>query len=168
MQAEIIIFILICLAVAAGLVFATYWLTRVRWQNRLDMARSANSARWQSAAQEDQSKLDKAVAAAQRRIDQARSEGVDHANISWKTGIEEGKRILASANAKAYDQKEVLGLALAVSHRGRVRVRIVAGDGGHHLLLHSPAGYKNKARASELLERIQQARLVRVEDITTQ
>ena len=33
--------------------------------------------------------------------------------------------------------------------------------------MHSPAGYKNKDRANEILERIQQARLLRVEDYET-
>ena len=152
MQAEIIIFILTCLAVAAGLVFATYWLTRARWQSRLHRVIGANILREQETARAAQRKLDEAVAAAHASAEQ--------------TGIEEGKRILACEFGKVQDQREVLGLALATSHRGRVRVRIVDGDGGHHLLLHSPAGYKDKARALEVLERIQQARLVRVEDIT--
>ena len=92
-----------------------------------------------------------------------------------QAGIEEGKRILAHEIAKDHNRAEkggaskrasasspATGVALAVSQRGRVRVRIV--EDGHHLLLHSPAGYKNKARATKILERIQQARLLRVED----
>ena len=43
-----------------------------------------------------------------------------------------------------------------------MRVRIVADD-GHHILLHSPAGYQME-RAILILERIQRARLVRVEE----
>ena len=154
MQAEIIIFILTCLAVAAMLVFVTHGFTRARWRERMDVAL----------------KEEQAVAriTEERRLDRCEKLTTAAEATARAAGIEEGKRILACANAKAHNQKEVLGLTLAVSHRGRVRVRIVDGDGGHHLLLHSPAGYKNKARASEILERIQQARLVRVEDITTQ
>ena len=161
MQAEIIIFILTCLTVASGLVFATYWLTRARWQKRWDSAVQAQRRQDQTAA----NNLDKSVQEAQRKLDEAVAKQAD---ISWLEGIKRGKSILAGEISKAHDQQEVLGLALAVSHRGRVRVRIVDGDGGHHLLLHSPAGYKNKARASEILERIVQARLVRVEDLTPQ
>ena len=149
MQAEIIIFFFACLAVAAGLVFATHWFTRARWRTRLDVAQEAYRRQEKRTAIEAARKLEQTEAV-------VRAEAL-------AAGIVEGKRILACANAKAYNQKEVLGLALAVSQRGRVRVRIVDGD-GHHLLLHSPAGYKNKARANELLERIQQARLLRVED----
>ena len=150
MQAEIIIFILTCLAVAALLILATHWFTRARWRTRLDMASGANIRYALAASTAAQSRLDEAVADAEET---AREEG-----------IEEGRRSLACANAKAYNQKEVLGLSLAVSQRGRVRVRIVDGDGGHHLLLHSPAGYKNKARATKILERLLDARLLRVED----
>ena len=148
MQTEIIIFILTCLAVAAGLVFATYWLTRARWRTRLTCVIQAHRHKRDESARIDLSLLDEAVEAARASAHQA--------------GIEEGKRILAGEISKAHDQKEVLGLALAVSQRGLVRVRIV--EDNHHLLLHTPAGYKNKARAIEVLERIQQARLLRVED----
>ena len=153
MQAEIIIFILTCLAVAAGLVFVTYWLTRARWRERMDVALKEEQAVARITEERRLDRCEKLTTAAE-------------ATARALSGHREGKRILACEIAKAYNQKEVLGLALAVSHRGRVRVRIVDGDGGHHLLLHSPAGYKNKARASEILERIQQARLLRVEDIT--
>ena len=148
MQAEIIIFILTCLAVAAGLVLATYWLTRARWRTRLDVAQEAYRRQEKRTAIEAARKLEQTEAV-------VRAEAL-------AAGIEEGKRILACENAKASNQKEVLGLALAVSQRGRVRVRIV--EDNHHLLLHTPAGYKDKARANKILERIQQARLLRVED----
>ena len=159
MQAEIIIFILTCLAVATGLVFVTYWLTRARWRTRLDVAQEAYRR------QEKRTAIEAAAAAAGLSL---LNEAVEFARAEkWEAGIEEGKRILAGEISEAHDQKEVLGLALSVSQRGRVRVRIVDGEGGHHLLLHSPAGYKDKAGAIEILERIEQARLVRVEDFET-
>ena len=148
MQAEIIIFILTCLAVAALLILATHWFTRARWRTRLDVVIEAYRCERNTKALKEERRLEQAVAYAEEGAHQA--------------GIEEGKRILACENAKASNQKEVLGLALAVSQRGRVRVRIV--EDNHHLLLHSPAGYKDKARANKILERIQQARLLRVED----
>ena len=153
MPAEIIIFILTCLAVAAGLVFATHWFTRARWRIRLGLAnrhiRDVDLIK-QVDATTAQNRLEQAVAYAEEGAHQA--------------GIEEGKRILAGEISEAHDQKEVLGLALSVSQRGRVRVRIVDGEGGHHLLLHSPAGYKDKAGATKILERLLDARLLRVED----
>ena len=154
MPAEIIIFILTCLAVAAGLVLVTYWLTRARWHTRLDMASGANIRHEQEAA-----------TAAQSRLDAGRG-GRPRREMGAPGGHRRGQahpRLRQSA--KAHDQKEVLGLALSVSQRGRVRVRIVDGEGGHHLLLHSPAGYKNKARATKILERlISMPDLLRVED----
>ena len=143
MQAEIIIFILTCLAVAALLILATHWFTRARWRTRLDVAHEAYRRQEKRTAIEA---AEAGLSLLNEAVEVARAE-------KWEAGIEEGKRILAAcANAKAYNQKEVLGLALAVSQRGRVRVRIV--EDNHHLLLHSPAGYKDKARANEILERL--------------
>ena len=159
MPTEIIIFIFIltCLAVAAGLVLGTYWLTCARWHTRFGRRRMKPPPQ----PKQKRIRLDEAVEAATRPNPEPKS-----APAHEEAG-RASKRASASSptkSAKDHNQKEVLGLALSVSQRGRVRVRIVDGEGGHHLLLHSPAGYKDKARATKILERLLDARLLRVED----
>ena len=156
LQTQVIVFVVVCLAAALFLVIGTQQIVKAKWQERLRLrliaVRSEHEEAEVRANRQAKANLVQAVEEARKKGTEAGfANGREH-------GIEEGKRQLAAELTKIEDQKERLELTTSTSARGRVRVRLVDGDG--HILLHSPAGYGDKAKAEVVIYQIHRAHLV--------